>query len=139
MSDPTVIQASPFVSTITPFVVAIASGVISYIAKLALDQFVRWTGAKISAGYAASIEAAAANEAGKLVAGALGNLATAQISIRSPGIAAAANAIINASSPLLKKAVTETKLTPELAASIVVGEIGKLQAQMTFAAPDAKL
>jgi hypothetical protein len=135
MSDPVVIQSEPIVSTLTPYVVAIASAVISYIAKLALDQFTRWTSAKISAGYAAAIEAAAANEAGKLVAGALGNLATAQVSIRSPGIAAAANSIVNASAPLLKRAVTETGLTPELAASIVVGEIGKLQAQMTSAAP----
>ena len=79
------------------------------------------------------IEAACANEAGKLVAAASDNLASRQITVTSPGVATAANAIIKASSSGLASAVKATGLTPELAASLIVGKIGELQAQMTSA------
>ena len=138
MSDPTAVAAAPFVAALQPYIVAIVGAVTTYLVAQGVTAFTRWTGARIDATYSASIEAACANEAGKLVAGALGNLATAQIDVKSPGIAQAANAIITASNPILAKAVSSTGLTPELAASIIVGKIGKLQAQMTSAAPAPK-
>ncbi len=58
--------------------------------------------------------------------------------MRNPSVAYAANTIVAASNPLLKKAVAATGLTPELAASLIVGQIGRLQATMTSAAPAAK-
>ena len=134
----TAVAAAPLINALQPYIVAAVGAVVTYLTAQAVATFTRWTGAKIDAGYATAIEAAAANEAGKLVAGAVGNLASAQINVGSPGVASAANAIVGASSPLLKKAVLATGLTPELAASLVVGQIGRLQATMTSAAPVAK-
>ncbi len=139
MSDPaTIVDASPIISAVVPYAAAFAAAFVAYLARQGLGAFTAWTGAKIDAAHSAAIEAACANEAGKLVAGAAGNLATAQIHVGNPDVAAAANAIVSASSPVLAKAVAATGLTPELAASIIVGQIGKMQAQMTSSAPTSQ-
>ena len=134
----TAVAAAPLIAALQPYIVAAVGAVVTYLTAQAVASFSRWTGAKVDATYATAIEAAAANEAGKLVAGAVGNLATAQIDVRNPSVAYAANTIIAASNPLLKKAVAATGLTPELAASLIVGQIGRLQATMTSAVPAAK-
>ncbi len=134
----TTIAAAPFVAAIQPYIVAIVGAVVTYLVAQVASAVTQWTGARVDATYTAAIEAAAANEAGKLVAGALGNLATAQVTVGSPGVAAAANAIVTASSPVLAKAVSSTGLTPQLAASLIVGQIGRLQAAMTSASPAPK-
>jgi hypothetical protein len=137
MSDPTaVVNVAPLIEALQPYISAIAGSVVLALGGLVFAAL-KGAGIAVASAYQTQIETACANEAGKLVAGALGNLATAQVNVGSPGIAAAANAIVSASAPALARAVSATGLTPELAASIIVGQIGKLQATMTSAAPAA--
>lgn len=132
---PDTVPIAPIVALLQPYLVAIVTAVAPLIVVWGLSAFSRWSGAKIDATYISLIEGAAATQAGNLVAGALGNLATAQVTVNSPGVAAAANALIAATNPVLAKAVAATGLTPALAAQIIVGKIGELQAQMTYAPP----
>ena len=138
MSDPTaIVNAGPLIEALQPYISAITGSLVLALGGLVFAAL-KGAGVAVASAYQTQIEQACANEAGKLVAGALGNLATATIDVKNPSVAAAANAIISASSPVLAKAVASTGLTPELAASIIVGQIGRLQAQMTSAAPAAK-
>ncbi len=135
MNPDAAVPVAPIVAMMQPYLIAVVTAAVPLILGWGFSAFSRWSGAKIDATYISLIEGAAATQAGNLVAGALGNLATAQINVGSPGVAAAANAIVTASNPVLAKAVAATGLTPALAASIIVGKIGELQAQMTYAPP----
>lgn len=138
MTDPsTAVAATPLVEALQPYVVAIVGALITAAGGI-LFAALKGVGVAVADAYQKQIEQACANEAGKLIAAAADNLAAKSITVGSPGIAAAANAIVAASSPVLAKAVTATGLTPERAASIILGQLGKLQAQMTSAPPAAK-
>lgn len=134
MSDPSsVISAAPIVSALQPYINAIVPVLVTGLVGFASGVFQRWTGVRINAAYEAQIETAAATEAGKLVAGAEGNLATASVPVGSPIVVAAVNRIL--ASGHMQSAIAATGATPDRVASIVAGEIGKLQARMTSVAP----
>jgi|SRR5947209_6348712 len=123
----------PIVQALTPYAVAIVGAVLTWAVSLAIAAFQRWTGVKIDETYRQQFEAAAATEAGKLIAGAADNLATASFPVGSPIVAAAAKRLFDA--PHLQAAIAALSMTPARAAAIVTGELGKLQAQMTKVTP----
>jgi hypothetical protein len=134
MSDPSAaVAAAPLVAALTPYIDALVPVIITGIIGLVSAALHKWLGVRVNATYEAQIEAAAATEAGKLVAGAEGNLATATIPVGSPIVAAAAARIL--ASDHLQDALSATGATPERVAAIVAGELGKLQAQMGVPAP----
>ena len=138
MTDPaTAVAAAPIVAWLQPYILALVAAAIPALGTVVFAGL-KGVGIAVASAYQTQIEAACSNEAGKLVAAALDNLAGKSITVSSPGVAAAANAIVKASSPVLSKAVAATGLTPELAASIIVGQIGRLQAQMSPVPPAAK-
>jgi len=137
MSDPTaLIAAAPLVDALAPIVVQVASAVIAIAITWAAARFSKATGIQIQAGALNRITAAAQSEAGALIATAGDNLATKSIPVWSPTVAGIADKLA-ANLPAEMKAAG---LTPDHVATIVAGEIGKLQASMTtVAAPAAAL
>ena len=130
MSDPsTAVAAASFVAVLEPYLVALASAVVSAAVPIAVHAFTRWTGVQIDKTMSDHLRDAAATEAGKLVAQASDNLASAQIDVRSSSVRAAVEAI----SDKMPGTIAKSGLTPDDLAAFVVGEIGKLQARMTQA------
>ena len=132
MSD-SVIDMAPVLASLLPIITPVAVAVVGAFVGLAAAAFTKLTGVKINAIYLGAAKSAAETEAGKIVAGAADNFATRQIDVGSPIVAAAANAVA-LRIPAVMKA---TGLTPEALASMIVGEIGSLQATMTLASPAA--
>ena len=130
MSDPaTAVAAAPFVAVLEPYLVALASAVVSAAVPIAVAAFTRWTGVAIDKTMSDHLRDAAATEAGKLIAAASDNLATAQIDVKSLAVRDAVEAIADK----LPDTVAKSGLTPDDLAVFVVGELGKLQARMTSA------
>lgn len=124
----TLVTAAPLVTVLQPYLTALVTALVPILMGLALNAFQKWTGIKVDAGFRDQIEKAAANEAGKAVAAAGDNLAKEQITVKSGVAVDAAVKIMN--SPHLQEAINATGATPDRVASLVVGEIGKLQASM---------
>jgi hypothetical protein len=132
MSDAIVAE---LVRELSPILIPIAVSAVGAAVSIGFSAVSHWSGGKIAADAAleAKVRDAAATEAGVLVAAATDNLATKQVTIRDP---------------MLKQSVANVVAAiPELQAisgwsdakisSLVVGEIGKLQARMTATAPAA--
>lgn len=120
---------APFAPILASVAGAIASAAVAYGAAV----WARWTHQQIGAEALAKITAAAQSEAAALVAAAADNLATRQIPVGSPIVAD----IVLKLSGALPGELAAAGLTPDRIATLVAGEIGKLQAQMTRAAPGA--
>jgi hypothetical protein len=132
MSDPTAsIAVAPLVAAATPIVIQVAGGVIALAITWAAARFHAATGVQIQAGALARITGAAQSEVGALVAAASDNLASKSIPVNSPQVAVIANKIAQA----LPSEMTSLGFSPAHVATIVAGEFGKLQAQMTFVTP----
>lgn len=136
MSDSaTTIALGPaIIEAVQPLVLAAVGAIALAIVKLVLSWWSDWTGQKIvlSQADSALIAAAASNEAGKIAA----RLDTAvfanmKIDTRSELVAAAVNSIVGADAANLKAALARAGVTKELVASLVAGEVGKLQAIAT--------
>ncbi|HEX9168114.1 MAG TPA: hypothetical protein VF886_04190 [Roseiarcus sp.] len=134
MSD-TAIAAAPIVAAAQPYITAIVTSVVGLGVAGGASLLKRWTGIALQQSFIAEIEGAAETEAAKAVAAAADNLAKTQINVGSSIVKTAVQSIM--ASQTLKTAITETGMTPHRLASIVTGEIGKLQAQMTATAPAA--
>ena len=134
MSD-TAIAAAPIVAAAQPYITAIVTSVVGLGVAYGASLFKRWTGIALQQSFTAEIESAAETEAAKAVAAASDNLAKTQINVGSSVVKTAVESIM--ASQTFKTAIAETGMTPNRLASIIAGEIGKLQAQMTAAAPAA--
>jgi len=121
------IAAAPIVTALQPYITAVVGSAITALIGVAVAAFTKWTGVEVSAAYTEAIERAAATEAGKLIAGAADNLSNTSIPVGSPLVAEAVERILTADH--LQKPIAATGMTPDRLASIVAGEIGKLQAQ----------
>lgn len=130
MTD-TAIAAAPFVTLAEPYAVAIVGVAVPALIGWGVQIFSKWTGIKIDAALEAKLQAAAATEAGQLIAAAGDNLATAKIHVGSPGMAAAANNVAEKMPDVLEA----LGLDEGHVKAMVVGEIGKLQVQMTSVNP----
>ena len=126
--------ANAFAPLVAAFVYSAVFGTVGVL--IALYNQWRYRASTISADQAQVIKDAAANEAAKIVAGAstafFGN---AKITVTNPLVAEAAQNILGADSANLKAALEATGATPGLVASLVTGEIGKLQARIVAGAP----
>ena len=132
MSDAaTAVAAAPFVALLQPYLTAAATAIVGGAITLGAAALRKWTGVQIDAASIAAIHAECATEAGKAIAAATDNLATAKIDVNSTLVAAATDAIAQRAPELLKAA----GLTPDDLDHIITGEIGKLQARMTSVAP----
>jgi hypothetical protein len=139
MSAPdTAIAVAPILDALQPLVTAAVSAFVAGIIGIVITLYNnwRWKGSQISSAQAKTIEDAASNEAAKIVAGAdtavFGN---AKLSVSSPVVVAAANNILGANAANLKGALVATGATQDLVASLVTGEIGRLQARIVGGAP----
>jgi hypothetical protein len=137
MSDPTaVVAAAPLVAAFVPIVVQVAGAVIAGAIAWAAARFSKATGVQLRASALTRITAAAQSEAGALIAEAGDNLAMKSIPVGSSTVAAIANKLATNLPAEMKTA----GLTPAHVATIVAGEIGKMQASMTSVpAPAAAL
>lgn len=136
-----VIAAAPIVDALQPLITALIAGVTTGIVGIILTVFnswkARWTAE--SAEERAQDEAdqkliadAVGNEAGKIAAKSLTNeFANKTFTLGSPEVTQAAQSIIGAKATNLKSALKSTGATPELVNSLVLGEVGKLQAKVT--------
>ena len=133
MTDTTTIDLAPIAAAITPIIVSAVVTIVGSALLWAAAAFSRWTGIQVQQAAIDTVRRAAADEAGKLVAGSLSNFATEKVTIGSPLIGAAAAAI----AARIPDAIRASGLTPDRINNAILGEIGKLQAQMTRVAPAA--
>lgn len=131
MSDPASIAAAPLVAVVTPIVVQVASAIVALAVAWAASRFHAMTGATIQAAALARITAAAQSEAGALIAAAGDNLATKSIPVGSVDVARIANKIAGDLPNEMAKIGLPPNIVAARVATIVAGEIGKLQASMT--------
>ncbi len=129
----TAVAAAPFIAALQPYLTAAATAIVGGAITLAAAAFRNWTGVQVDAANLAAIRAAAQDEAGKMVASAEDNLATRKIDIGSPMVASAADSI----AARLPDELKASGVTPDELDHWIAGEVGKLQARMTVAAPPA--
>lgn len=131
MSDSSsAVSAAPFIDALAPYIVAVGVTVVTAAIGWAAQQFSKMTGINIDAQHLANLKSAAASEAGALLAADAQNLAGKTFNIGSPEVAA----IVNRIGARFPDAVKALAPTPNALATIVAGEIGKLQAQQPAAA-----
>ena len=133
MTD-TAVAAAPFVAALQPYLTALATALVGGAVTLFARAFSKSTGVQVDAANLAAIQAAAETEAGKAVAAAADNLATQRITVDSPTVKEAADAIAVRLPDLLKA----SGVTPDQIDHLIAGEIGRLQATMTKVDPTAK-
>ncbi|HZZ63819.1 MAG TPA: hypothetical protein VFE63_22090 [Roseiarcus sp.] len=129
----TAVAAAPFVAALQPYLTAAATAFVGGAVTLAAGAIRKWTGLRVSQANVDAIRAAAQDEAGKAVAAAADNLATAKIDVGSPIVSAAADAIAARLPDVLKS----SGVSPGDLDHIIAGEIGRLQASMTAVYPPA--
>jgi hypothetical protein len=130
MSDAIVAE---LVRELSPILIPIAVSAVGAAVSIGFSAVSRWSGGKIAANAAfeAKVRDAAATEAGALVAAAADNLATKQIKIGDPMLEQSISNVVAAIPELqAMSGWSNAKIS-----GLVVGEIGKLQAAVTAAAP----
>lgn len=123
------VDLSPIVTFVVPVVQAVAVAAVPVIIAWAAAKFSKKTGIEIDQTMLDRLKSAAATEAGQLVAASATNLKNESITVGDARIATAANKVIG----LVPEAAKQLGATPDNVARMVVGEIGKLQAQQTQA------
>lgn len=126
------ISAAPFVADIKPYIDVLVEAVVGAVVTLAAAKLNQWTNIKISGALFDKLQSAAKTQAGVMVAGAEDNLANTTVTVSNPVVAAAANKIA-ADFPHAAEAIG---FTPDNLKHLIVGEIGKLQAQTPPATND---
>jgi hypothetical protein len=122
-----VVPVAPWVQFISPYVNIIVPPIVTALVGLVLVKVQQWTHVRLSASAVASLKSAAATQAGMLVASAEDNLANQSIKVDDARVVAAASQI----AALLPDAAAFVGASPQGLQRIVLGEIGKLQAQAT--------
>ena len=130
MSDAIVAE---LVRELEPVLIPIAVSAVGAAVSIAFSAVSRWSGGKIAAdaAFEAKVRDAAATEAGALVAAAADNLATHQVTIGNPMLEQSVANVVAA----IPELQAMSGWSNDKIAGLVVGEIGKLQARMTAAAP----
>ena len=123
-ADDSVVYTAPLVMELKPYIDVLVNAAVLAAVGFIAGLVQKYTGVQISQSALDKLRAAAATQAGLLVAGAEDNLAKTTISVGHPLVAQAANQII----AMLPDAVKAVGATPEALQTLIVGEIGKLQA-----------
>lgn len=135
MTDATIaIAAQPLVAELQPWVTAIVTALVGAAVTYGATIVHKLTGAALDNSSEASIRKWAASEAGALVASAADNLAGKSIPVGSSLVASAVLRL----EAVLPDDIARLGFTPARLATIVAGEIGKLQAQAPPLPPPAK-
>jgi hypothetical protein len=128
MTDPTTaVSAAPLVAFVQPYISAVVTALIGAAVTYGGYLFHKLTGATLDVAADAAIRKWAASEAGALVAEAADNLSSRSIPVGSAMVAAAVTRL----EAVLPDEVKQLGFTPDHLATIIAGEIGKLQAQAT--------
>ena len=123
------VSLAPIVALIEPTLVYTASAIATAAVPYALYLARKYLHLQVSAQAQATLQAAAATEAGKLVAAASDNLANRQVDIGSVIVTKATDDLIHRAPQILVDAgVTQVEVD-----HLIAGEIGKLQAYATAA------
>lgn len=123
--DPTTtIAMAPVASLLWPYIQDIVGALIGVLVPLAFLEFKKLTGIAINAALQTDVLNAAQTAAGALIAKGQADVGSKTFTGVSPEIVAAVNAV----QKLAPKAITATGMTPDHVTSIVLGEVGKLQA-----------
>jgi hypothetical protein len=123
----TAISTAPLVAFAQPYISAAVTALVGAAVTYGAYLFHRLTGYALDASAETAIRKWAASEAGALVAEAVDNLSRRSIPAGSTMVAAAVARL----EAVLPDEVKRLGFTPDLLATIVAGEIGKLQAQAT--------
>jgi hypothetical protein len=128
MTDPaTAVSAAPLVAFVQPYISAVVTALIGGAVTYGGYVFHKLTGSVLDDSAETAIRKWASSEAGALVAEAADNLSSRSIPVGSAMIAAAVTRL----EAVLPDEVKWLGFTPDHLATIVAGEIGKLQAQAT--------
>jgi hypothetical protein len=128
MTDPAnAVSAAPLVAFIQPYISAVVTALIGGAVTYGGYVFHKVTGSVLDDSAETAIRKWAASEAGALVAEAADNLSSRSIPVSSATVAAAVAAL----EAVLPNEIKRLGFTPDHLATIVAGEIGKLQAQAT--------
>jgi hypothetical protein len=125
--SPNAILLGPLVTWLGPAVGLLLQGLVGLAVTILSAKAYQWFHVQSDATQVAQWKSAASTEAGALWAKETDQLKTAVLTVNDPRIAAAANNVIQRV-PALSAAIG---VTPEAAATIVLGEIGKLKAAAT--------
>jgi hypothetical protein len=130
MSDAIVAE---LVRELSPILIPIAVSAVGAAVSIGFSAVSRWSGGKIAAdaAFQAKIEGIAKSYAGVEIAKAADNLAARSITVNDPQAAAVIAGVVKT----IPEIETMTGWTDDRIAAVAVGEIGKLQATMTAAAP----
>ena len=123
------VYVEPFIVFLKPYIDVIVQSVAGLVVVFAAGLLQKYTNVQISQTALDKLRAAAATQAGVLVAAAENNLAHTTITTTHPLVVAAANRIL----AMLPEAAAVVGATPEALSVLIVGEIGKLQAQSAAA------
>lgn len=126
VAGPSDISLQPLIVQLEPYIIAGLGTIITALVGLAVAFIKQKTGVDIQASQVASLKDAMKTEAASMVAAASDNLAGKTFNVGSPVVAAAVTRV-EARIPDLIKA---TGASPEVLATIMTGELGKLQATM---------
>jgi hypothetical protein len=118
------IPMGSIVETLRPIISAAVTAIVGVAVTFGVALLKKWTGVTLQSAYVDSLRQAAQTEAGILVAEATDNLSSGSITVKSPGVQAAAARIAAA----MPEAVRVVGKTPDDLGRLVAGEIGKLQA-----------
>lgn len=129
MTEPaTAVAAAPLVALLEPLVQAAATSAIGVLGSWAVYLVGRYLHIQITQAAVDTVISKAQTYAGTLIASDAANLAGKSITVSDPRIAAAANSI----AAKLPEVLAGSGWTEDRIAKLVVGEIGKLQAQATL-------
>lgn len=133
MTDVT-IAAAPLVALLQPIAVAAVTSAIGALGSWAVYLAGRYLHIQIAQSAVDTIVSKAQTYAGALIANDAANLAGKAITVSDPRVAAAANSI----AAKLPAVLAASGWSEERIAKLVVGEIGKLQAQASTSAAPSK-
>jgi uncharacterized membrane protein YcjF (UPF0283 family) len=126
-AEAAIVSAAPAVDFVSPFLNAVVGVAVPVGVALLIAELRKLTGIKLSDQQTARLQAAAATEAGALLAASETNLAGKSFTVASPTVAALAARVEKAAPGV----AASLGVTPEGVKQLVAGEIGKLQASAT--------
>jgi hypothetical protein len=117
----------PLINALEPYIVSAVGALIVALSAWAVALLRQKTGIAISQDNLFRIQDAAKTQAGIWIAKADAGVMDASVDVKSPGIASAAQTVLDRLPP----EATALGVTPDKMADMIVGEIGKLQAVAT--------
>ena len=121
------VSFAPVVSYATQIITPVIGAVVAAVGAVVVYEIKKLTGIAISKALSASVEKAISDGVGGLIAKAEDNLAKKSITVASPEVAVVATKVEN----MLPGAAAKLGWTPSTIDAKIVGEIGRLQSNMT--------